>query len=298
METLKGIYATGWLRDFPDLRDYNTASTEVSEKRKKAGQDRSIKDMLHKIGVQKNKSLPEKFDLSEWCSPIEDQQDLGSCTANAGAALLEYFEKKSYGRYIDASRLFLYKTTRNLLKKNGDTGAYLRTTMQAIRLFGIVPEEYWPYTIDTYDDEPPSFCYSYAQNYRAISYYRLDSNGTTGQQLLDRIKTHIGAGLPSMFGFTVYRSISEAQSTGDIPFPLKEEKVVGGHAIVAVGFDDNRKMPNCGNNGALKIRNSWGTGWGQEGYGWLPYSYVLEGLAVDWWSLMQSEWVDSEQFQL
>lgn len=242
--------------------------------------------------------------MRRWCSRIENQGPLGSCTAHAAVGILEYFERMAFNEHIDASRLFLYKATRNMLKLTGDTGAYLRTTMGALVLFGVPPEEYWPYEIVDFDKEPSAFCYAYAQNYQAISYYRLDRPVTTNRQLLKRIKIFLAAGIPSMFGFTVYDSYIQAGTTGKIPYPTPGEMRVGGHAVVAVGYYDNMKIKNTNvdpplkTTGALLIRNSWDTGWGDEGYGWLPYRYVLEGLAVDWWSLLRNEWVDTEEFKL
>lgn len=106
-----------------------------------------------------------------------------------------------------------------------------------------------------------------------------------------------------MFGFTVYNSISQAGGSGKIPHPTPAEKVAGGHAIAAVGYDNALKIKNTNpgaveTTGALLIRNSWGTGWGDHGYGWLPYDYVLNGLAVDWWSLLKNEWVDTGAFKV
>ena len=282
----------GWLPDYPDFRDYSV-------------EQKSIKTMLTPTGVVKTAApkLPVTADLRPWFSPVEDQKSLGSCTANAGVGMVEYFERKAFGKHIDASRLFLYKVTRNLLHWTGDTGAFLRTTMGAMVLFGVPPEEYWPYVVADYEKEPTPFCYAFAQNYQAISYYRLDPPGVTKPELLSQIKTNLGAGLPSMFGFTVYSSYLQAKTTGKIPYPTSGEKIVGGHAIVAVGYDDNMKIKNLNagapeTKGALLIRNSWGTGWGALGYGWLPYEYVLKGLAVDWWSLVKKEWVDTKEFIL
>jgi C1A family cysteine protease len=214
---------------------------------------------------------------------------------------VEYFEIRAFNRHIDASRLFLYKVTRNLMQVTGDTGAFLRSTMGAMVLFGVPPEDYWKYNTGQYDVEPPAFCYAYAQNYQAISYYRLDPPGIDKSKLLKQIKTNLAAKLPSMFGFTVYNSIGQASHSGEIPYPAVGENAVGGHAVVAMGYDNAKKIKNTipGSKpytGALLIRNSWSPAWGDGGYGWLPYEYVLTGQAIDWWSLIKSEWIDTKQF--
>ena len=280
----------GWIPDYPDFRDY----TEVTEE---------IKSVLAPKGALKAKNVPASVDLREWCSPIEDQGSIGSCTAHAGAGIIEYYERRSFGRHIDASRLFLYKVTRNLMKAKGDTGAYLRKTMGAMVLFGVPPEEYWPYTDDEkrFDQEPPAFCYAFAQNYQTIKYFRHDPPPSKPEGVLPKVKTYLSKGHPAMFGFTVYNSIEQAESTGKIPFPSPKEKIEGGHAVTVVGYDDKIKIKNkygkTETTGALLIRNSWGTQWGEKGYGWLPYDYILKGLAEDFWSVLKKEWVDTGQLR-
>ena len=292
--------AMGWIPDYPDFRDYTEETEEVKEILKPSG--------LPCPGLSKKppktKPLPTSVDLRQWCSPVEDQGRLGSCTAHAGVGIIEYYERKSFGRHIDASRLFLYKVTRNLMKMRGDTGAYLRSTIGAMVLFGVPPEEYWSYTdsLQDFDKEPPAFCYSFAQNYKTIKYYRHDPPSAAPEAILTRIKTYLVAGHPAMFGFTVYSSIEQASDSGQIPFPSLRDRIEGGHAVVAVGYDDRLKIRNRfggdGTTGALLIRNSWGKGWGEDGYGWLPYEYILRGLAEDFWSVLKKEWIDTGQFRI
>lgn len=276
----------GWQPDLPDIRDYTADAPDVDRVLAKS---RSLKAVTAK-------KMAASIDLRDWCSAIEDQGNLGSCTANAGVGLLEYYERRAFGKYIDGSRLFLYKATRNLLGWHGDQGAYLRTTMKSMVLFGVPPEQYWVYDISKFDDEPPAFLYAFAQNYQSLRYYRLDPPGTSPDKVVTTIRMFLAAGLPSMFGFTVYSSIpAVGAGTGDIPFPNAGDSVLGGHAINAVGYDDGKKIGK--EKGAFLIRNSWGTAWGEAGYGWLPYAYIEAGLADDFWSLTRSEYVDTDLFK-
>lgn len=305
MTDSREIKGMGWIPDYPDIRDYSIEQENVSPALRMHGQTVSIKGMLAEVGIEEPQKLdlPGKQDLRKFFPAVEDQGQLGSCTAQAGVGLVEYFERRTSGKHADASRLFLYKATRNLLHWSGDRGAYLRTTMGALRLFGVPPEEYWPYEVDNFDQEPPAFCYAFAQNFQAIQYYRLDIPLISKKNLLVRIKSHLAVGLPAMFGFTVYNSINQVQQDGKIPFPVPGDRVMGGHAVDAVGYDDALKISNNApgstqTKGALLIRNSWGTGWGMQGYGWLPYEYILQGLAVDWWSLLKNEWIELGEFGL
>lgn len=295
----------GWVPDYPDFRDFNFDTLIENDSKRPSVTNLAILKKVTEDTVSDapTMTLPESVDLRYWCSPIENQESIGSCTAHAGIALLEYFERKASGNHIDASRLFVYKTTRNLLKWTGDRGAFTRKTMAALTLFGAPPEEYWPYDVSKFDEEPPAFCYAFAQNYKALEYYKLDSPGQDPDELLNLIKTNLASGIPSMFGFSVYQSIrsKETELTGKIPFPDIRDSRIGGHAVAAVGYNDNMviKNPKTGNpeyKGAILIRNSWGSGWGDSGYGWLPYEYILRGLAVDWWIIMNFNWIDTNKF--
>lgn len=274
----------GWHPDLADLRDFTLGAEPIQK---------SLRDRKS-ILVRENAKLPTKIDNRAWCSPIEDQRELGSCTAQAVVGAMEYMMRRGKPRaHEDGSRLFVYKVTRRLLGWTGDTGAYLRTTMQSIATFGMPPESHWTYEISRFDEEPSAFLYSYAQNYQALKYTRLDPYDKAAKDAFVDIKKALAAGYPVVFGFPVYSSLSNA---ADIPYPTNADSLDGGHAVMAVGYDDNHKTAAGEQVPSLLIRNSWGTGWGDNGYGYLPNRYVLDGLAEDFWTVFKIEWIDSQEF--
>lgn len=285
------------------MRDYSNEHPVISKLSMKLGING-----LNKTEIES--SLPGRVDLREWCSPVEDQLSLGSCTANAVVGMVEYFQKRAYGTHIEGSRLFVYKTARKLMLSTGDSGAWLRSAMGALVLFGVPDEKYFPYTLDGesvnpgWDSEPDAFLYSLATHYAAINYFCHDPMGkkTSKKDVLRNVKTYLAAGIPSVFGFFGFPSFESSDDPGSIPYPCKSEQAEWGHAVMAVGYDDDKVILNTKSNeetkGALMIRNSWGRTWGQEGYGWLPYDYILYGLAEDFWSILSMEWIDTEQFGL
>jgi C1A family cysteine protease len=153
------IVGTGWLPPRPDLRDYTENQID-------------IKAISKKLGIKTGKlEVSSAVDLSEWCSPVENQESLGSCTAHAGIGIVEYYEKRAFNRHIEGSRLFVYKVTRNLMQVTGDTGAWLRDVMGALAHCGVPAEKYWPYRIADFDKEPDAFVYSVADNYEALKFW-------------------------------------------------------------------------------------------------------------------------------
>jgi C1A family cysteine protease len=281
---------TGWIPDPPDSRDYTVKHPRI----------RPALDRLRIAAPVQ--ALPAAVDLRTFFPAVIDQSGLHSCTAATTSGLISYFQKKAYDRSLDASVLFLYKSARNLLGVQGDTGAVLRMTMQALRLFGAAPEFIWPSDPNNLDREPQAFHYAHASNYKAKTYYRLDEPGLTADALLLRVRTNLAAQLPSMFGFFVFPSIVLAGPDGAIPYPARGETPTESHALVAVGYDDTKTIRNPIDGrttiGALRVRNSWGVAWGDGGYGWFPYEGVLGGLSSDWWSLIEAEFVDTGQFGL
>ncbi|HEY9878640.1 MAG TPA: C1 family peptidase [Leptolyngbyaceae cyanobacterium] len=297
-------HGMGWIRDYPDHRDLRLTSSTVRPllemvmgRSAKLVEDRQLKKL----------DLPPFVDLRNGFSPVEDQGRIESCTAHVVTSIAEYLEQKTSQEYRHRSRLFLYKTTKNLLKVQGNVGVFLRTAMGALRLFGLPPEEYWPYDVSQLDAEPPAFCYAFAANYKAIQYVRLDTPEVYDDELLLAIKTQLAAGFPLAFGTMLFDAplsyASRPDTLGQMPYPANSDRPLGGHAMVAVGYDDSLtiehfKPGGIKSKGAILVRNSWGPGWGKEGYGWLPYSYIQKGLSVDWWVLLKQDWVDTGVFGL
>lgn len=245
-------------------------------------------------------AIPSSVDLraTYLLSPVEDQGAIGSCTANAVIGLVEYLIRAGSGERNDFSRMFLYKNTRRLLGWQGDPGAYLRTTIKALRLFGVPPESEWPHEPRLLDVEPEAYHFAYAQNFKSLVYARFDAHDGSGEYTLDAVQRALTDGFPVAFGFPVYDSIEDAGPSGLIPLPQGlQDRLAGGHAVLAVGYDDTIDVVGADRPGALLIRNSWGRGWGDRGYGWLPYQYVTERLATDFWSILNSEWVHLGKFE-
>jgi C1A family cysteine protease len=300
---------SGWRPDPLDERDF----THLHDR---------VRPLLSKTGViryiEKKQKLRETVDLRPWCSPVQFQGGYNTCTAHVVAGLLEFLQKKTTGKSITASRLFLFKVTKNLALLEGNSAVYLRQTMGTLAMVGVPPERYWPYlrtgTLKNprkadarIDAEPPAFCYALANEFKGVHYYRLDPHTSTGAlppaELLFAVKTHLAAALPLSLGFPLYPSLAQASKSGKIPFPAPGEKPVGTHAVLAVGYDDRMVIKNTDprgpkTTGALLFKNSWSTAWGEAGYGWLPYEYVLQSLARDFWTLIKADWIDSGQFQL
>jgi len=285
---------TGWIPDRPDPRDYGPAHPNLAPVLGPSG----LQDAI----ANPPAALPPRVDLTPWFPEVFDQGSLNSCTAATSAALIGFFEKKALGRDISPSVMFLYKLEKNLLGDSGDSGAFLRTGMQALRAFGVPPATSWPYLPDLLDVEPQPFHYAYAANYKATHYFRLN-DGVDDETVLARVKSALAANIPAMFGLVLFSSFSSAID-GEIPMPGPFDTNVALHALVAAGYDDEKTIahfdPTTGrtaiSGGALRVRNSWGTQWGDGGYGWLPYDYVRAGLTSDWWCLVRADYLDIGTF--
>ena len=242
----------GWQPDLPDNRDF-----------------------IYKATASVIKKLPEKINLQEHCPPIYYQGQLGSCTANAISAAFQFESKKQHNAdSFMPSRLFIYYNERVIEHTvSSDNGAQIRDGIKSVHKQGVCPESIWPYLPDKFAIKPAPSCYQSAAKNLVTSYHRVTRK-------LEHMKGCLAEGFPFVFGFTVYESFEGEQvaKTGKLNLPKKGEKLVGGHAVMAVGYDDSSRR--------FIVRNSWGSKWGLQGYFTIPYSYLLnENLADDFWTI-------------
>ncbi len=221
--------------------------------------------------------LPSAVDLRKYCSPIENQGKLGSCTAFALVGNLEFLKKRTMKKLIDFSHLFLYYNERILRNsQESDSGSSLRDGIKTLVKAGDCLKSLWPYVVKKFAIKPSADAYKNALNYQILNYYRLYT--------IDEMKHTISSGFPFVFGFAVYKSFEskEVKKTGIIPLPTLNERMVGGHAVCVVGYDDNKKW--------FISRNSWGNGWGDKGYFYMPYAYITNrSLSADFWTIRDME---------
>jgi C1A family cysteine protease len=276
----------GWRREPPDFRDITFESHEVQGILRISNSYKAVS--------MPNALLPASVDLRKWCTRVRSQDGLNSSTAFAVTALMEYFERRAFGRHADFSELFLYRSTRDLLGYSADLGADLRSTLRALQTFGLPAESLYPYEPEKHAETPPPFCYGFADAFRTLRYFRLDDPKLSGQSVLLNLRKCIAARMPAVFGFSLYTSFPLEGEGNEIAVPEPGEQLIGGHAMLAVGYDDERMIGP--DQGAVLVRNSWGQGWGDKGYAWLPYRYIETKLAVDFWSLIRPDFVNTDLF--
>lgn len=218
-------------------------------------------------------ALPKSVDLRPGCSAVEDQGELGSCTANAIVGGLEFLEHKQNQTFIDLSRLFVYYNERVIEGTvNEDSGAQLRDGIKSVVKLGACPEKLVPYDVSKFKVKPAPAAYTAALLHQVQSYSRV-------AQTAPQLKGCLAAGYPFVFGFSVYESF-ESQTvarTGVMPIPRPSERCLGGHAVLAVGYADAKKT--------FIVRNSWGSSWGQKGYFTMPYECMFSPMVSDIWTM-------------
>lgn len=253
------IQRYGWIPDLPDARDHLYAAPPAV------------------LGA-----LPSKVDMRELCPPVYDQGQLGSCTGNAIAGAVQFGRMKETlpNKELVPSRLFIYYDERVIENTTSqDSGAQIRDGIKSVATEGVCFEsgpQSWPYNIKNFAEEPPPPCYQAALKNQIVQYSRLVPT-------LTQLKGCLAHGYPFVFGFTVYESFEGADvaKTGIVPMP-GSDSAIGGHAVMAVGYDDSQQR--------FIVRNSWGPGWGQNGYCLMPYAYLTDtNLADDFWTIRMVE---------
>jgi len=206
---------------------------------------------------------------------VYDQLHLNSCSANALAAALRFDEIKQHRDAApEPSRLFIYFNER--LVSNvvaDDVPVSLRDGYRTIARYGACPETMWPYEVRRFRRRPPPSCYRSATRHKAIAYYRI-------RRALSHLRACLADAYPFVFAVAVHKSFMSrgVKRTGRIPVPTRRDKLLGGHAVLAVGYDDAARV--------LMFRNSWGRGWGDDGYGYLPYQFLSSSaLSWDFWTM-------------
>jgi C1A family cysteine protease len=241
----------GWIPDLPDERDH-----------------------IYAAPPQFLSALPPSTDLRLLCPGVYDQGMLGSCTANAIGGAIEFDRMKQKLTDFVPSRLFIYYNERLIEGTvNSDSGAQIRDGIKTVASEGVCPEPEWPYDITKFTTKPPANAYTDAATDRAVSYQSLIQD-------LNQMKGCLASGYPFVFGFTVYESFEGAAvaQSGHAPMPAPSERAIGGHAVMAVGYEDANQW--------FLVRNSWGRGWGLAGYFTMPYAYLIQaGLSSDFWTI-------------
>lgn len=243
----------GWIRDLPDHRDKKYVSKFRTD-------------------------VPPKI-IIENMPPVYDQGQLGSCTANAIAGAFEFDLIKEGHKDFIPSRLFIYYNERFIEHSvTTDSGASLRDGMKTINTDGVCDELIWPYNIHKFTIKPSEEAYNDASKNKSIEYYSIEP-------VVAEVKQAIADGFPVIFGFSVPQSFEsmEMAQTGIMNMPHLLEPNIGGHAVLACGYDDN--MEHNGLKGFILVRNSWGTTWGQKGYFWMPYAFFNNKHCDDCWVL-------------
>lgn len=247
---LQTQYSFGWLPDLPDHRD-----------------------LMYAAPMLVMRKLPARIDLRKKCPAVYDQGSLGSCTANALGAAFQFGQKKQVIPNFIPSRLFIYYNERVQINTvNADSGAFIRDGIKTMNNLGVCPEHDWPYVIPQFTVKPPPLLYKKATTNQVLSYMRLNNTN------LNQLQACLYEGFPFVFGFTVYQSFRNIGSDGVMPLPATSEQRLGGHAVMAVGYDDSKQQ--------FIVRNSWSKTWGDNGYFYMPYSYITDtNRADDFWTI-------------
>ena len=268
------LAAPAWTRDCPDPRDWLYDSERA-------------RPWWSGLGRRSRGALPNRCDLREFFAPVEREAPAAMATAESCLALAQYFERRASGRSLDLSAEFLQDVSARLV---GSVSAseQIRNTFKGLVRCGAPPRRLWAQAVDRRDP----LLYGFAREWAELAYVRLDAPWQDGSDTLKCVRGFLAAGWAVVGGVAVPNSIT---AEADIPWPTQFDSIVGGQPIVLAGYDDTRRIRST--KGALLVRTSWGRSWGESGFGWLPYEYVTQQAAVDFWTLVQPRWLESGEWQ-
>lgn len=252
MSNTKQNRGFGWIPDLPDHRDLPYAVTREA-----------VTAVKPKVDLASSQNMPKE---------IWDQGEIGSCTAH-GVGLCYAYTAKKDGHWVGVpSRLWIYYQERDMEGTvNYDSGAYVRDGLKVLANLGVPPESKWGYDIQRFTEKPPQDAYDSAEKHHALRYYSVNQDSTS-------LRTCLSESYPVTFGFTVYDNFYDIGSDGVLTLPGPKDSVVGGHCVAIVGYDDSTQLFKC--------RNSWGSSWGDQGYFYMPYAYILDSnLSDDFWTV-------------
>lgn len=250
------FYKSSWIPDKVDDRDFMYSSNS---------------ELFVPIEVSKIVSL------KKWCSPVETQKHHGSCVGNAATNAIELNRIRDGLEHVDFSRMFVYYNSRifhsAVLK---DEGTQIRYALSSINGIGVCRTYLWPYVSENINKRPSWNAYREAYKTRISAYYSIKGDYT---EIIEQIEHAIRSGNPVLFGCLVYSDFcsGKLQKGGIARIPGDDENYVGGHAMLIVGFDSERRL--------LEVKNSWGIDWANNGYCWIPYDYLKPSRASDFWVL-------------
>lgn len=258
----------GWTPDIPDKRDLTPLDLPAV-----------LRNPLSAI-----ETLEDEADLSEFFPAAESQRDRRATVAYACGSLVEYFNRRCLGRLARLSKPFLYDVTRRLEGVRGDNSVSIRATLKAVRRVGLPPASCVSTDgVGGCDLSLDPLLYAFSTEYNDIAYFRIDTPELNPCQRLDVVRKLLQLGIPTIFGMPLLSCHSRDPR---VDFRIDGE-VVGGAAGVFVGYDNAYRMSSVG---ALRFLSSWGSEWGENGFGWLSYRFMEEGLVRDIWAVFDPKW--------
>ena len=232
-------------------------------RRKVAGYKSKTPDDAKQFESSLTEELPPSVDLRPHLTPVEDQGDTNSCVANATAGAFEYLIKQHTGTNYDVSRMFIYYNARKLEDDDiEDEGTAIHDAVDSLKKYGVCAEKTWPFDINRVNAKPHANAYDEADEAMVDQLEQVSTDLDTWRQCL-------AEGRPIIFGTVLFDSFDKARK-GKVPLPTEKETTRGKHgrhAMLCVGYSDADEL--------FIVRNSWGTKWGDNGYCYITYEYLM-----------------------